>query len=90
MLTEKVFISRIEVLHTGMVQICRVTQVIKNDEVIAETNYRYCLNPQSDLTDQPENVVAICKAAWTESVIKEFNDMIAKQPDVLQSSTGVM
>ena len=51
------------------------TGVVNVKTVDEETNYchRYCLIPNSDLTGQPEDVVAAAKQAWTPEVIAAWN-----------------
>jgi hypothetical protein len=51
------------------------TGVVNVKTVDEPTNYchRYCLVPNSDLTGQPEDVVAAATEAWTSEVIAAWN-----------------
>ena len=63
-LTENSLVDQIEVLSTGHIQVREANQVLRDGEVIAQTFHRYVLEPNSDLTGQPDKVVAIAQAAW--------------------------
>ncbi len=51
-------------------------QIVDGDVVKASTYNRYCLTPGSDLTGQPEQVVAIANAIWTPEAIAAYNASI--------------
>ena len=71
-LTETKVIDKIEVVENGVVQVREVTRILKDGEQIAHTYHRWALIPGQDLTEQPENVVAICNVVWTQSVIDAY------------------
>ena len=71
-LTESNTIDQITVTENGTVLYREATRIIKDGEQIAQTYHRSSLAPASDLTDVPENVVAICNAAWTEEVVEAY------------------
>jgi len=45
---------------------------VDGETVKASTFRRYCLPPDSDLTGQPEQVVAVANAIWTPQVIEAY------------------
>ena len=47
-------------------------QIVDGEAVKASTFRRYCLAPGSDLTGQPEQVVAIANAIWTPEAISAY------------------
>jgi len=48
------------------------TQIVDGEAVKASTFRRYCLAPGSDLSGQPEQVVAIANAVWTPAAIAAY------------------
>ena len=71
-LKEVKVIDKIEVVENGVVQVREATRILKDGEQIAQTYHRWALTPGQDLKDQPDNVVAICNAVWTQSVIDAY------------------
>lgn len=78
-LTETKIIDQITVTENGIVLYREATRILKDGEQIAQTFHRTSLIPAQDLTGQPENVVAICNAAWTEEVIAAYQAQMAEQ-----------
>jgi hypothetical protein len=78
-LTETKTIDQITVTENGTVLYREATRIFKDGEQIAQTYHRTSLTPAQDLTGQPANVVAICNAAWTESVISAYQAQVAAQ-----------
>ena len=71
-LTEKIEIDRVEVVENGVVQVRQATRVIKDGAEIAKNFHRWTLVPGQDVSDQADNVKAICQAAWTPEVILAY------------------
>jgi hypothetical protein len=71
-LTETKTIDQITICENGTVLYREATRIIKDGEQIAQTYHRSSLAPASDLTDVPENVAAICNAAWTDEVVAAY------------------
>ncbi len=76
MLTERTIFSLCEVLPNTTLQVRIANQIVDGDVVKASTYNRYCLTPGSDLTGQPEQVVAIANAIWTPEAIVAYNASI--------------
>ena len=72
-LTEQKTIDRIEVVERGIVQVREVNRVLKDGAEIARNFHRWTLTPGQDVSDQADNVKAICQAAWTPEVIAAYN-----------------
>ena len=64
MLTERSILSQCEVLPNGIIQVRMSDQIVDGEVVKASTFRRYVLAPGSDLTSQPQQVVAIATAIW--------------------------
>jgi hypothetical protein len=73
MLTERTIFSLCEVLPNTTLQVRLSDQIVDGEAVKASTFRRYCLAPGSDLTGQPEQVVAIANAVWTPAAITAYN-----------------
>lgn len=58
-----------EVTESGCIQVKRIDKVLKDGEVISQTNHRHVLTPGQDLTGENPVVVAVANAVWTEEVI---------------------
>lgn len=71
-LTEKIEIDRIEVVAGGVIQVRQATTVYKDGAELAKSFHRWTLTPGQDVSDQADNVKAICQAAWTPEVILAY------------------
>ena len=65
-------VDQITITETGTVLYREATRIIEDDNEISKTYHRLSLVPGQDLTDIPENVVAICNVVWTEAVIAAY------------------
>ena len=72
MLTERSIFSLCEVLPSTILQVRLSDQIVDGEVVKASTYRRYCLAPGSDLTGQPEQVVAIANAVWTPAAVAAY------------------
>lgn len=84
MLTERSIFSLCEVLPNRTIQVRMADQVVDGEAVKASTFRRYVLPPGSDLTGQPEQVVAIANAIWTPEAIAAYQASIANSSPITQ------
>ena len=71
-LTKETAVDQITVTENGIVLV-RETTTIKEDGVeISKKYHRTSFVPGDDVSGQPANVQAICKAAWTKEVIAAY------------------
>jgi len=77
MIIERTVVSLVEVTPNGTIQIRLANQILDGETVKAQTFQRYCLAPGSDLTGQPDQVVAIANAVWTPEVIATYEAQVA-------------
>jgi hypothetical protein len=75
-LQERSIFSLCEVLPNTTLQVRMSDQIVDGETVKASTYRRYCLAPGSDLTGQPEQVVAIANAIWTPEAVAAYNTTI--------------
>ena len=72
MLEKVTAVDQITVTENGIVLYREATRIMENGEEISKKYHRTSLTPGQDLTNQPNNVVAICNAAWTPDVIAAY------------------
>jgi hypothetical protein len=75
-LREEKIIDRIEIVEPGIIQVREATIIYKNNEVFARNFNRTSFEPGADLTEQPEQVRAIAKAAWTPEVLVKWQTVL--------------
>lgn len=73
-----VLIDQITINENGYVMIREATRVIDNGSIIAQTYHRSSLSPGQDISNQPDNVQAICRAVWTPEIIQAHQDSLLK------------
>ena len=83
MLEKKKIIDKIETIYTGHVQVRVKTVILEEDKEISKSFSRYVLSParktggawvDTDLSEQPEEVKAICLAFWTEELKQRYKE----------------
>ena len=62
----------IEVLEDGVVQVKRVTRVLKDGVEIAKQYHRHVLEPGADMTAEVDRVKAVAATVWTKEVVDEY------------------
>jgi len=68
-LTETIEYDKIEIIGEYKAVQVRKATVIKKDGVeLTRSFHRYVLQPDSDMTDQPNEIAAICNTVWTQEV----------------------
>ena len=82
MLTERSIFSLCEVLPNRTLQVRMADQIVDGEVVKASTFRRYVLPPGSDLTDQPEQVVAIANAVWTPAAVAAYAASQTSSPTI--------
>ena len=72
-LTESIEYDKIEVVgQYKKVQVRKATVIKKDGVELTRSFHRHVLNPSSDISKEPEEVKAICNAAWTDEVKKSW------------------
>jgi hypothetical protein len=68
-ITKTYTIDKIEVVSTyKIVQVKQLLVISENGQEISRNAHRYILPPDSDITNEPQEVQNICNAAWTQEV----------------------
>ena len=68
-LAESIEYDKIEVVgQYKAVQVRKATVIKKDGKELTRSFERYVLHPDSDISGEPAEVVAICNAAWTDAV----------------------
>jgi len=76
MLTKQVNIDQITINENGIVLYREATRILEDGVELSKTYHRSSLTPGQDLAGVPENVVAICNAAWTSEVIAAYQTQV--------------
>jgi DNA-binding transcriptional LysR family regulator len=71
-LTKQTVVDQITVTENGIILYREATRIMEDGNELSKTYHRSSLTPAQDLTGIPENVVAICNAAWTPEVIAAY------------------
>jgi len=68
-ITKTYTIDKIEVVGTYKhIQVKQLLVISENGQEISRTAHRYCLLPDMDISNQPQEVQNICNTAWTQEV----------------------
>jgi DNA-binding transcriptional LysR family regulator len=78
-ITKETVVDQITVTENGIVLYREATRIMEDGEQLSQTYHRTSLTPAQDLTGQPANVVAICNAAWTPTVIAAYQAQVEAQ-----------
>jgi hypothetical protein len=76
MLTKQVKIDQITINENGIVLYREATSILEDGVELSKTYHRSSLTPGQDLAGVPENVVAICNAAWTADVVAAYQAQV--------------
>lgn len=77
-LTKEVVIDQITVNENGIVLVREVTRIMEDGVELSKQYHRNSFIPNSDVSTQPENVQAICKAAWASEIIAAYQEQQSK------------
>ena len=68
-LTESIEYDKIEVVgQYKQIQVRKATVIKKDNKEITRSFERYVLNPDSNISNEPAEIISICNAAWTDVV----------------------
>jgi hypothetical protein len=68
-ITKETVIGKVEVVGTyKAVQVAMDTLIKENGNLISQTRHRHVLFPDSDISNEPQEVQNICNVAWTQEV----------------------
>ena len=68
-ITKEVKCDKIEVVGDYKAVQCRTATIIKEDGVeLSRSFHRHVLNPDSDISGEPQETQDICNAVWTDAV----------------------
>ena len=82
MITKNYTIDKIEIVGEHKhVQVKQLLIISENGQEISRNAHRYFLTPDTDITNQPADVQAICNTAWTQEVKDAWNTFIQEQED---------
>jgi len=65
-------VDQVTVTENGIVLFREATRILEDGVELSKTYHRSSLTPGQDLSGIPENVKAICAAAWTPEVVAAY------------------
>lgn len=71
-LTKETVVDQITVVENSTVLYREVTRVLEDGNELSKTFHRTSLTPGQDITDQPDQVKAICNVVWTKDVVDAY------------------
>ena len=79
-LSKEIKYDKIEVVGDMKAVQCRQATVISEDGVeLSRSFHRHVLNPDSDISGEPQEVQDICNAVWSDEVKQAWSDFKASQ-----------
>ena len=75
-ITKETSIDQITVTENGIILYREATRIIEDGNILTQTYHRSSLFPGQDLTDVPDNVIAIANVVWTPEVIAAYQEQI--------------
>jgi hypothetical protein len=75
-LTKSTVVDQITVVEGGGVLYREATSILEDGVELSKTYHRSSLTPGQDLAGVPDNVVAICNAAWTADVVAAYQAQV--------------
>jgi len=68
-ITKETVVGKVEVVgEFKAVQVAMDTLVKEDGNLISQTRHRHVLMPDSDISNEPQEIQNICNAAWTQEV----------------------
>ena len=68
-ITKEVKYDKVEIVGDYKAVQCREATIIKEDGVeLSRSFHRHILNPDSDISSEPQETQDICNAVWTDEV----------------------
>jgi hypothetical protein len=83
MLTEKIEIDQIEIVHQWNIQIRQATIIERDGQFVSRTFHRWVLTPDSNISGQEQKVKDIANVAWTPEVRQAYETFKAEQANRL-------
>ncbi len=85
-LTQNSITDKIEIDNLGIVYVRQAKTIFEDDMEISKTYHRTVLLPGVDVSDQLENVQAICQIVWTPEVISAYQDKQLKAAEAVEGN----
>ena len=76
-ITKEKLIDQITVTENGIILYREATRIVEDGNILTQTYHRSSLTPGQDLTDVPDNVVAIANVVWTSDVIAAYQAQLS-------------
>ena len=67
------------VKEDGQLEVCRITRLVEDGEVVAKNYHRHVVEPGDDVTEQDERTKLVSGVVHTTKNIKDFKDKKKKE-----------
>ena len=81
MITKRIIFGKREILEFGQIQVREDTIIEEDGKELIRTFHRYVVEPDQDISTQPDEVKRIVQVEWTPEVIAKYIDMKTKKID---------
>ena len=82
-IVKEIQIANISVVGTyKAVHVAQDTLIKENGNLIGQSRHRYCLLPDANISEQPQEVKNICNTAWTQEVKDAWNTFKQEQENL--------
>ena len=83
-ITKEIVVGKIEVVgRHKAVQVAMDTLIKEDGNLISQTRHRHVLHPDSDISNEPQEVQNICNTAWTQEVKDAYEAFKIEQANKL-------
>jgi hypothetical protein len=75
-LTKVTAVDQITITENGIVLVREATRIMEDGKELSKTYHRASFAPESDVSEQPQNIQDICNISWTPEVIAAYKAQI--------------
>jgi hypothetical protein len=87
-LTKEIAVDQITITENGVVLVRETTKIMEDGNELSKQYHRTSFAPASDVSAQPQNVQAICNAAWTPEIVSAYQAQQAQEQADRQAQTN--
>lgn len=79
MIEKKIFVDKVEVLESGVVQVRLTTSITEDGVELSRSYHRHCVTPGQDFSEEDKMVQDICRAVHTPEKITAYAQQLENQ-----------
>lgn len=62
------------ITELGHIQVCKITRIVEDGQVLSTTKHRHVVSPGDDVTNEDERTQILAKAIHTPEVIEAYQE----------------